>query len=295
MVHWLAPRRVRRVAIVHDMQGVLAAQREGPARRWISRLVHAVESRAFRQQDRCIFFSKDMAAGAQAAYDLDAARVAVQYPFVTFRKEVVEGQETRAGHLQQVLPSGQAHVVYSGALGEKQNSAQLVALMQAAARRFPSVGMHVFSGGPVFAELRARHEGTVGPRVHFHPLVEEDDLPELYARSTLQLVPQAEKTEAGALPSKLPNLLAAGTYICAITSPESEVARLLQEAGVGIVVERWDEGLFLQKLETALREAQTTPASARRQQVRPLLDRFTVENLVSLVLAPCQAPSDTGP
>ena len=129
--------------------------------------------------------------------------------------------------------------------------------------------------------------------MHFHPLVEERDLPELYARSTIQMSPQADKTEAGALPSKLPNLLAAGVYILAITSLESEVARLLREAGTGCVVERWEEPLFLQRLEEALRQAQAVSPSERRKSAQSLGARFTIENMVGLILGTASAPGET--
>ena len=152
------------------------------------------------------------------------------------------------------------------------------------AQRFSGVQFHVFSGGPIFDTLRARAASLADMRVHFHPLVEERDLPELYARSTIQLVPQAEKTEAGALPSKLPNLLAAGVYTLAITSASSEVARLLREAKTGSVVERWEEPLFLARLEEALQQAQAVSAAERRRQTQALLSRFTVENMVQLIV-----------
>ncbi len=282
--HFLLPRRVRRVAVVHDLQGVLAGQHESALRRGIARLIHAVESRVFHAQDRCIFFSADMAQVARESYGLDAEKVAVQYPFVTIERWSAAGTTEPESRLQHVLPSGQAHVVYSGALGFKQNSEILVRWMQTAAQRFSGVQFHVFSGGPIFDKLRARAASLADMRVHFHPLVEERDLPELYARSTIQLVPQAEKTEAGALPSKLPNLLAAGIYTLAITSASSEVARLLREAKTGSVVERWEEPLFLARLEEALQQAQAVSAAERQRQTQALLSRFTVENMVQLIV-----------
>ena len=279
--HLLLPSRVRRVAVVHDLQGVLAGQHESMLRRWITRLVHAVELRAFRQQNLCIFFSADMARIAQQSYGLDAAQVAVQYPCVTIERY----DATRdAGRLQEVLPSGRRHVVYAGALGLKQNSETFVAWMHASAQHFPDVEFHVFSGGPLFDALRTRYEGLPGQRVQFHPLVEERDLPELYARSTIQIIPQAEKTEAGALPSKLPNLLAAGVYVLAITTAESEVARLLREANTGSLVERWDESLFFTRLDEALRQAQAVSAETRQMQAQSVLRRCTVENMVQQIV-----------
>jgi len=287
----LLPRRTRRVAVVHDLQGVLAAQETSAPRRAIIRLIHAVESRAFRAQDLCIFFSGDMARIAQKAYGLEPRRVAVQYPFITFaatETHPVESdiaQDGNAGRrLTAILPPNDLHVVYSGALGYKQNSQQLVTLMHVAAKRFPEVGFHVFSGGPFFDELCMKYKREPGPRVQFHPLVAQQDLGELYARSAIQIIPQAEGTEAAALPSKLPNLLAAGVHLLAICTEDSEVGRLVQQAGTGSLVERWDEDLFMQRLQEALEIVKHETAFERRERVGPLLKQFSVSNLVQLVL-----------
>lgn len=278
------PRRVRQVAVVHDLQGVLAAQKHSVLRRAIIHTIRIVEKRVFRMQDACIFFSSDMARAAREAYGIDASRVAVQYPFVTLACGDVSEGKAASENLAGILPPDTLHVVYSGALGYKQNSRQLVAFLEAAAERFPEVQFHMFSGGPLFDELRARHKRPYGPRVRFHPLVAENDLGELYARSAIQVVPQAEGTEDGALPSKLPNLMAAGVYLLAISSESSEVSRLIQRAGTGSVVERWDLDLFLSRLGHALNHVRQETASARRERVADLLGLFSVENVVRLVL-----------
>jgi colanic acid biosynthesis glycosyl transferase WcaI len=277
------PRNVRRVAVVHDLQGVLAAQKESLPRRAIIRLIHAVESRVFRSQDLCIFFSGDMARVAQQAYELDPVKVAVQYPFVTMAPMQISASGAPK-RLERLLPSNKLHVVYSGALGYKQNSPQLVAFMQAAAQRHPKVQFHVFSGGPFFDELRGRYKRLQGPRVEFHPLVAEQDLEELYTRSAVQIIPQAEGTEAAALPSKLPNLMAAGVHLLAICGAESEVGRLIQQAGTGSIVERWNEELFLMQLDEALAVIQREAPAARRARVEPLMGLFSVANMVRLTL-----------
>ncbi len=285
-LHCLLPSRVRRVAVIHDLQGVLAAQKQSLPRRAIIRLIHAVESRAFRAQDVCIFFSGDMARVAQDSYRLDPARIAVQYPFITLSGKRAAGSALQASaqRLVAMFPPEMLHVVYSGALGYKQNSQQLVAFMQAAAQRHPNVQFHVLSGGPFFQELRARYEALAGPRVHFHPLVEERDLAELYARSAVQVIPQAEGTEVAALPSKLPNLLAAGVHLLAICREDSEVGRLVRQAGTGTLVEEWERELFLARLDVALEIARREPASVRRARVEPLLEQFSATNMVRLVI-----------
>lgn len=282
-LHWLLPRRVRRIAVIHDLQGVLAAQRESLPRRVIIRLIHAVESRVFRSQDLCIFFSEDMARVAGDAYGLQGSRIAVQYPSITLPVDDAALAKAKAArNLEKILPSDQLHVVYSGALGYKQNSHELLAFMQAAAEQYPQVSFHVFSGGPFFDQLRGQYEACSGSRVQFHPLVAEQDLAELYARSAVQLVPVAEGTESGALPSKLPNLLAMGVYLLGICDPESEVGRLMRQAGTGSVVDRWQLDLFLAGLGSALATVQQESASVRRARVQPLLELFSIANMVRL-------------
>ena len=287
----LLPRKTRRVAIIHDLQGVLAAQERSASRRAIIRIIHAVERRAFRAQDLCIFFSGDMAEIARKSYGLDPERVAVQYPFITLPRENDATGSRASDRLESILPAGKMHVVYSGALGYKQNSKQMVAFLQSAAKRYPDVQFHVFSGGPFFDELKTRYRAAAGPQVHFHPLVQERDLAELYARSSIQVIPQAERTEVAALPSKLPNLLAAGVHLLAICGEDSEVGRLVREAGTGSIVERWDEDLFLKRLREALEVVAHEPASERRARVSPLLDRFSIANMVRLTLAERATPN----
>ncbi len=290
-LHLILPRAVRRVAVVHDLQGVLAAQQKGLHRRAIIRLIHAVENRAFRSQDLCIFFSGDMARVAQTSYRLEPAKIAVQYPFITLPQRRPESAAA-AQRLKDLFPPEYLHVVYSGALGYKQNSRQLVAFLQSAAQRHPDVMFHVLSGGPFFQELRARYEKASGPAVKFHPLVSEQDLAELYARSAVQLIPQAEGTEVAALPSKLPNLLAAGVHLLAICGQSSEVGRLIQQAGTGSIVERWDEELFLTRLEDALNIVRNESAAHRRARVAPLLEQFSIVNMMRLAIGE-ETPPET--
>lgn len=281
----LLPRKVRRVAVIHDLQGVLAAQKTSVARRAIIRTIHAVENRTLRAQDLCIFFSRDMATVARTSYGLDPQRIAVQYPFITLTPEGADGSGDAQARLETVLPWGTTHVVYSGALGDKQNSQQLVSLMQAAAQRYPEAQFHVFSGGPLFDAIRASHSSATGPRVQFHPLVEQRDLAALYARSAIQVVPQAERTEIAALPSKLPNLLAAGVHLLAICGEGSEVERLVREAGTGTVVERWDKDLFLERVGEALEVVAKESAAERRTRTGSVLERFSVGRMVRMILA----------
>lgn len=278
-VHALLPKTVRKVALVHDLQGVYAARQAGLAGRVIGAAIHAVERLAFRASDLCIFLSYDMAKEAEAAYGLDAARVAVQYPFITLTGDGASGSA-----LADILPDGTQHVVYSGALGQKQNPEQLLEFLDGAAQRFPNARFHIFSAGPIFDQLKARYRESGQERVQFHGLVPEEQLAELYARSAIQIIPQAKGTETGSLPSKLPNLIAAGVQILTFCSPGSEVGKLLKEAGTGTIVEDWDLEQFLAMLDTGLTEAREHSADERRARAAAVLARFQIGNLGRLVL-----------
>jgi putative colanic acid biosynthesis glycosyltransferase WcaI len=295
-LHWLLPKRVRRVAVIHDLQGLLAAQETGFLRRAIIRMIHAVESRVFRSQDLCIFFSSDMERIAQRSYGLDPAKTAVQYPSITLpaitlpASDAAISEAAGAHPLDALFPREKLHVVYSGALGYKQNSQQLVAFLQAAAERHPEVTFHVLSGGPFFDQLRAKYEQLPAPRVQFHPLVAERDLAALYARSAIQIIPQADGTESAALPSKLPNLLAAGVHLLAICGAGSEVERMIQMSGTGSIATHWDETLFLECLEEALETVRREPSTVRRARVELILDQFSILNMVRLATGETARP-----
>ena len=277
VVQWLLPRRVRRVALVHDLQGEYSQRGYHSGFSLLTWLINKVEERCLKGSDRCIFFSRDIARVAQETFGLDAEHLLVQYPFVT-----IDPQDAELGTaLAAVLPEGVPHVVYSGALGEKQNPRVLVQRMETAAAQFTDVQFHVFSAGPIFAGLRKAHAGGA---VQFHELIPEEQLAEMYARSTVQLVPQAPGTENGSLPSKLPNLLAAGVQVMALCSEASEVAGLLREAHSGTVVPEWSEAAFMEGMGAALREAKDISPATRKINAQDILAHCRVGSLAHLTV-----------
>ena len=80
----------------------------------------------------------------------------------------------------------------------------------------------------------------------FHDLIAERDLYELYLRSDIHVIPEKIGFSKGALPSKLPNLLASGVPILYIGSQNSDVGQVIQRAEAGLCSDSWD----LEKLNT---------------------------------------------
>jgi colanic acid biosynthesis glycosyl transferase WcaI len=277
LVQLLLPKRVRRVALVHDLQGEYSQLGYHSGFKLLTYVINKVEKMCLSGADSCIFFSKAMARAAQRIFALDHAHTSVQYPFVT-----IDSDAAMTNLMERELPTGVQHVVYSGALGEKQNPEELASLMLHAAEAIPEAQFHIFSGGPLFDSLRKQFAS--GSQLHFHDLVPEEQLTELYARSSVQLIPQAHGTENGSLPSKLPNLLAAGVQTVALCSETSEVAALLRESTTDALICEWSKDHFVSSVHAALMMAAEVHPDTRKTQAENVLAMCRVGSLAQLVV-----------
>jgi hypothetical protein len=189
--------------------------------------------------------------------------------------------------LETTLFAENLNVVYAGALGDKQSPDELLRFMVDVGRRHANVRCHVFSAGPHFERLKH----TYGDRVAFHALVAEEELGELYARSSVQIIPQAGGTADGALPSKLPNLLAAGVPIFAICEEDSDVARIVAAAGAGVTADSFCGSETMQRFDALLVDAPLESRATRIERCRPFVERhFGVDRVVEEILRNAPTP-----
>jgi glycosyltransferase involved in cell wall biosynthesis len=229
---WILHKDTPIIGIVHDLQSIFVEKSPSGFRRIFGGIVKNLEGAALNRCERLIFLSQSMMTRAIKEYRLDAQRCVVHLPFVSVSSTGGSGQA-----LADRFMSGARHVVYSGALGEKQNPEQLIECFIGLAKEREDVVCHCFSRGPVFDELKRQYQGVRG--VEYHDLVDERDLPELFNRSDIQIVPQLFGTSEAALPSKLPNLIAAGVPVLAICDEASEAGRIVLDAQAGAVVHSW--------------------------------------------------------
>lgn len=268
---FLVRRNTVKVGIVHDLQGVYAATGKGLLSRVLGRVIGVAEKRAFAACSHLVFLSETMRNVSIEQYKLDRNRTSVFYPFVNLAQSPATNQ---LGHL---FNGPHQSVVYSGALGEKQSPEELVRLLRRILEKSETTVAKVFSQGPIFERLKSefRH-----PRLAYHGLVDHQLLPELLARSDVQVIPQAPNTSDGSLPSKLPNLMAAGTRVFCLTDEGSELADIVGRYSNGAVATRWDpEHNSDAILDLLSRPKQTTP------QDQTLLDRFRLEKLVAHIVS----------
>lgn len=266
-------KRVRRVAVIHDLQGVHAEASGSRPTRALVGVIGAIERRVFRACDRLVVLSEAMGEKLIETTGVARDRITVVYPFVNLPEP-----KPGVGRLAAQFPEGFVHLVYSGALGEKQNPRQMVEIFDTIARTLPGVMIHVFSNGPAFESMKATLSGRGLANLTFQPLVPDEDVAELYARADIQLIPQAAGTQHGSMPSKLPNILASGRRILAICDADSELATMIARFNAGECLSSWEPDVVrdaLARLVGRLRDGTAPPFDGAAARALFSLDRLT--------------------
>lgn len=148
---------------------------------------------------------------------------------------------------QQWGVNGNFLVVYSGGMG---HNTSLPALLQAARLLRAEPFRFVLIGdGAHRKTLEETAAGQGISNVRFLPFQPWEAYPQVLAASDLQVVSLNESATAYSLPSKMLKIMSSGRPVLALARPESDVAKLVGEAGCGVVADPKDP----QELADALR------------------------------------------
>jgi colanic acid biosynthesis glycosyl transferase WcaI len=261
-------------AIVHDLQGVMAGIGKKPERSGLINLIRIVERAVLQRSHRIVVLSKTMARFLTRRYGIPAARLTIFPPFIT-----VQPPRTMA-HLGHVFANDKKHVVYAGALGAKQNPEKLVRFFHHLANYRPGLVCHLFSGGPLFEGLHRKWSG-VSDRLLFHPLVPDHELFELYSRSDIHVLPLIAGFSQGAMPSKLPNLLAAGVPLLYLGRENTDIGRLISETGAGLCAGSWNLDRLTELVDRLLEQSAVSSHEDRQNDFnRKYAHQFNVDFLI---------------
>ena len=232
-------KNIRKVGMVHDLQEVYSEGKSGFLNKFVKFFIHKIEKKCYQSCDKILFLSNEMKKEAKKLYNLEENKLEVQYPFITLKNKITNDLST-------IFDSTKINIVYSGALGEKQNPMKLLSFFSEASKKIQNTAFHFFSEGETIKRLKSINKNK---NIHFNNLVKKENLEELYNRSDIQIIPQKENTSKGSLPSKLPNLLASGCKVMVITDAESEIENLFFEKDIDLVVNKWDNNLLIEKLQ----------------------------------------------
>ena len=276
----ILPKPVRLIAVVHDLQGIMAMSTRGLVRKMVARMAGWAEGRGLAACDKVVCLSESMHKNVVENYGINGDRCEVHYPFVTLSENAATGST-----LQAYFPQDFFHVVYAGALAEKQRPRELVEFFERLCRQRSDVMCHVFSEGAYFGILKKETEKRDTKRIFFHELVPDEQLAELYERSTVQVIPQVSRTGPGAFPSKLPNLLAAGVPVFAMCDRNSELAKFLRESQSGIAIDSADLDVWVEQMEQFLRRVGQSPHAVFRKRAHDYVYRkFNLDSFIAAIV-----------
>jgi len=277
VVDILLPKNVARIAIVHDLQGVMANTQNSILRKIISKIILKIEKAALRRMGKVISLSKAMENILISEYQVNKLKLEICYPFVT--EESADLTET--SYLTNLFSKSFLHIVYSGALGEKQKPNELVNVFKAISTKRPDIKCHIISRGPVFESLK---NNAVDNNVLFHDLVPDYALDELYRRSTIQVIPQATGVGDGAFPSKLPNLLSKGVPVFGICDPESELFNILENFDFCSAGTTWDVKRLPDDIINYVDIVKEKSHSEQKEEYKDKIDKlFGVSKLINII------------
>ena len=264
-------KRIVKIGMVHDLQEVYASNKKGNIQRTIRFFIHKIEKQVFKSCDRLIFLSNEMKEMASSHYNLDEQKLVVQYPFITYKNDRITND------LENLMPKDKMHIVYSGALGEKQNPKQLYSFFNQSSNNINNTIYHFFSQGTIFNNLKSQNDNNM---IKFHDLVSSKNVEELYKKSTVQIIPQLPGTSKGSLPSKLPNLLTSGCNILAITDEGSEIDKLFKKYNLNTVVTLWDN----EELCTVLKKILEKKNKENSNHNKIAQKLFNIDSMIAKIL-----------
>lgn len=263
-------KKMKKVGMVHDLQEIYSSNGKGFLNKIVKFFIHKIEKKCFNACDTLIFLSNEMKSEAKKLYQLDPNKLQVQYPFITLSDKITN-------NLNGTLKPEKINIVYSGALGEKQNPNELYNFFNYATGKIENTVFHFFSQGKRFNQLKDNNRNQ---KIKFHDLVPKENLEELYKKSDVQVLPQKANTSKGSLPSKLPNLLVSGCKILVITDKNSEIEKLFKNQKLNGVINSWKHDVILNELKNLL-----STENRNSHQMKVAEEFFTIDKMVDKILS----------
>ena len=262
-------KKLNKIGIVHDLQEIYSAEKKGFLNKVVKFFIHKVENKCFQKNDKLIFLSNEMKKEAITTYNLEEKKLNVQYPFINISLN-------KTDKLSKIINKQTTNIVYSGALGEKQNPFKLYDFFNKASVRNPNLKFYFFSEGLVYNQLKSKNSNK---NILFYNLVDKENLKELYDLSDVQIIPQKENTSKGSLPSKLPNILASRCKVMIITDLNSEIEKIFKENNLTTICTNWDIEYLIKSLNELLKSKVDY-----KKQNEVAKELFSIDSVISEIL-----------
>ena len=217
--------------LAYDLVADLASDAYGLAGRAAGMMLHRVEAGLYARADRVIALTDDMAARigqlAKRAAPVPVIRIwADDDLFHLDRAAAATHCRARLS-----LPADRPLIGFAGSFGSKQRLGEVAEALRTLPREYTTV---FIGDGPDRPELeRLASEGPGDVRIL--PPQSAADLHAFLSACDLSIVVAWTEHAGSLFPSKVANILAAGSPILAITHPGTELATLLERERIGLV------------------------------------------------------------
>ncbi|MFN0040738.1 MAG: WcaI family glycosyltransferase [Burkholderiales bacterium] len=267
-------KRSRTVLHVQDLQPDAAIDLGMLRPGWMTRFFFGIERLTYRLVDRVSTISHGMQAKI-------SGKGVPGEKLLLFRnwaqEDLISPRGSNTRYRRDWGLEGKFVALYSGNMGVKQGLSSLLEAAAALKHQADIVLVIVGDGGEKPALLREAADLGL-TNVQFHPLQPMSDLCELLATADIMLVPQKPGVKDIVLPSKLCNLLASGRPVIAAAVPGTELARIVEDSGCGVLVTPGDGQELAEKIGN-LRQA-----LALRERMGRSGRRYMEERLSSPVI-----------
>lgn len=159
-------------------------------------------------------------------------------------------------------------VVHSGNMGVKQGLDVVLGAAELS-RHYPDIVYLLVGDGAMRSQLEDSAKARKLSNIRFLPVQSQQQFSQLLAAADLALITQQRSVANILFPSKTVSLMAAGCPIVASVNEQSEVARVVEKSGAGIVIEAEDP-VSLFQIVVSLKEYRelTTMSEAGRRYAR---------------------------
>ena len=212
----------KKIVIVHDLQSIHSSESTFILK-FFSSFIRMFEKYLLSKFDIKYFLSNEM------LNYVNLSNSFVFYPsFNVIKKKNL--------YFENKLNINNKTIIYSGALGEKQNPYKFIEFIKKFVEVNSDFCCYIFSSGPIFEHLK---KIISLKNIRFYSLVDDKELFSLYNNEAIHFIPQKSNTSKGSLPSKLPNLLYCNSKIISIIDKDSELDNILKDFENNIRLYKW--------------------------------------------------------